>query len=157
MIQFTFDKKDIRKRISAVVLSQIKPQLIIGIISLIISIYFLLVGYWADNEALISGYSALFLSLFMFFICILTFYRYKRVIEDSFNENSDNDEVHYKIEVLSQFYVLTILTTNKVIKFSENEIRKIHIMKNYVIVKLLSGIIMVYPKNEDILKLFGKK
>lgn len=155
MINFSYNENDKKIRIKEIVLSQIKPCLIIGIGSLIFTIYFLLIGYlFDDSEALSFGYPLLFITVFMTVVSISTYYRYKKAIELNFSKTAKDNVINYTIEKNENCYKILCLENNKAVEFYRKDIRKIYFMKNLIIVKLQSKKIIDFPNKKNILDLF---
>lgn len=154
MINFSHNENDKRIRTKEIVLSQIKPCLIIGIGSLLFTIYFLLIGYLFDSEALSLGYPLLFITIFMIAVSISTYYRYKKAIELNFSKTAKDNAINYTIEKKGNCYKILCLENNKVVEFHKEDISKIYFMKNLIIVKLQSKKIIDFPNKKNILDLF---
>lgn len=154
MISFSHNENDKKVRIKEIVLSQIKPCLIIGIGSLIFTIYFLLIGYLFDSEALSFGYPLLFITVFMTVVSISTYYRYKKAIELNFSKTAKDNVINYTIEKNGNCYKILCLENNKAVEFYRKDIIKIYFMKNLIIVKLQSKKIIDFPNKKNILDLF---
>jgi|SRR5690554_1412485 len=154
MISFSYNENDIKIRIKEIVLSQIKPCLIIGIVSLPFTIYFLLIGYLIESEALLYGYSSLFITVFMIVVSILIYYRYKKAIELNFSKTAKDNVINYTIEQSGNCYKVLCLENNKAVEFHKEDISKIYFMKNLIIVKLRSKKIIDFPNKKNILDLF---
>lgn len=154
MVNFSYNKNDKKIRIKEIVLSQIKPCLIIGMGSLLFTIYFLLIGYLFDSEALSFGYPLLFITVFMIVVSISTYYRYKKAIELDFSKTAKDNIINYTIEKNGNCYKILCLENNKTVEFHKKDIRKIYFMKNLIIVKLQSKDIIDFPNKKNILDLF---
>ena len=154
MINFSHNESNKKIRIKEIVLSQIKPCLIIGISSLIFTIYFLLIGYLFNSEALIYGYSLLFITIFMIVVSISIYYRYKKTIEFTFNKLAKDNVINFTIEKSGNCYRVLCLENNKTVEFYGKDIRKIYFMKNLIIIKLKSKKIIDFPNKKNILDLF---
>lgn len=154
MISFSHNENDKKVRIKEIVLSQIKPSLIIGIGSLLFTIYFLLIGYLFDSKALSFGYPLLFITVFMIVVSISTYYRYKKAIELNFSKNAKDNIINYTIEKNGNCYKILCLENNKAVEFHKKDISKIYFMKNLIIVKLQSKNIIDFPNKKNILDLF---
>lgn len=153
MIEYSFDKTKNNLRINEIVLSQIKPCLIIALVFVPLAIYFILIGYLFDKELLINGYSSLFITIFMSIVSIVNYINIKKEINANLNI-SDKDDITYTVDKDGNKYKIECVDNKKSIEFTKQEIKKIYQTKHLIIIKLKSKKIIDLPKEKEIIELF---
>lgn len=155
MVNYSIERKHLKSRVEELTLFQSKFCLIAAAIALIPAIYFLVVGYMVDREALIFGYSFLFLIVAMCFICVVIFCQFKSMIFQSFNAVCLDGKIDYVIEKTEETFEIKCINNNKSFVFSIDDISGISFQKNIIIVKLNSQKIIDFPNVYEIRQLFS--
>ena len=153
MIEYSFNKTKNNLRINEIILSQIRPCLIIALVFVPLAIYFILIGHLFDKELLINGYSSLFITIFMSIVSIVNYINIKKAINANLNI-SDKDDITYTIDKDGNKYKIECVDIKKSIEFTKQEIKKIYQTKNLIIIKLKSKKIIDLPKEKEIIELF---
>lgn len=155
MLKYSINASDLKIRIKEIGLSQIRHFLIIGGISAIFTIYFLVVGFLFDKEMLINGFSLLFISVFMVVIAVIVYNRYKQQAIEIFKKSAVNGVVDYIVIKQNDVIQIDCVSTKRICSFNLRDIYKIYFMKNVIVVKLKSKKIVDLPNIPKIRELFN--
>lgn len=130
----------------------LKNALIISTCALLLSVYFLLVGYIDDREALRYGYEWLCIAIAVTIVAILRSYvMTKKMITEIF---VGFEVLHYSIEQIGSVCLVKNVTKNKDFSFLQNEVKKVSFLNNIIVVKLTKRRIIFFPKIDSIEMLF---
>lgn len=131
---------------------QLKKPLIVSICALLLSIYFLLVGYLYDREALRMGYEWLCLAIV---VTISASIRSSRINKKIITEMFGDFEVLYcSIEQIGFVCLVKNITKNKELSFMQSEVKKVSFLDNIIVVKLTKRRVTFFPKIDSIEMLF---
>jgi|GEM_PF-1836501 len=156
MIVFSHSKIDTKKRVMALAFSQGKVFVILAPIALALGVWYAVFGHiFSDSNALVLGYSAVALSLFMAAIFVAFVCRYKKMVEVFFKRNPSAVEQRFSIERDVNNFKMVQLDNKNTLEFQKSEITKIYYAKKYIIVKLNSVYLLDFPNNADIKNLFA--
>ena len=72
MINYSVEKENLSVRVKELALAQVKPLLILLPIALLLAVYFLIIGYLVDAEALSFAYPLIFLVVFICWMYFMT-------------------------------------------------------------------------------------
>ena len=155
MIHFSFKIDETKARTKTVTLIQSKPYLLIGGVSLVLATYFLVIGFLVDKEALVNGFSLLWLTFLMTGVCVVRYYTYRKVIQNNFKE-AENDVIEYTIDKNGETIEITGTKNRKLIEFNLNDIENIYFKKRYIVLKLKSKIFVEFPNRQNIADLLKR-
>ena len=154
MINYSVEKENLSVRVKELALAQVKPLLILLPIALLLAVYFLIIGYLVDAEALSFAYPLIFLVVFICWMYFMTLYSYRKQVYKSFDEASFDGKVNYSIEKTNEFFEVTCLNNAKKFVFSNSDISKISFQKHIIVVKMNSRKVIDFPNTAEISKLF---
>ena len=146
MINYNISKKDLKTYIKEIGFSQSKIPFILSIISVPFAIYFMVIGVLVDSEALLFGYSLVFLTVFMTIVGIVNYYKLKKDIVNIFKSE---EMIQYKLEFVEEQYTINN-TMNQQIAFKSTDIANVLCKKNTIIVKLKNRKIVFFPNIDEI-------
>lgn len=150
MNNYNLLKKDVKIYIKEVFNNWIKIPLIILLVSFPFTLYFMLIGYLVDKEALLYGYCLLTIVILMLSVIILRYYRVKKLINKYFN---DYEEINLSLDN-SEKYTIYNITTNEKIIFIKSEVKGKFKNKNSIVLFLNNNKILLLPKNNEIENIF---
>lgn len=96
MINYSFGRADIKKRAWSITIADWYISIIIAIVSLALSIYFLCVGFLSDKEALIMGFPLVFLFAFTIIMLCLAYKKFEKQINAFYDKNAINGMIDYE-------------------------------------------------------------
>jgi len=154
MIKFTFGLETRNKRFKELVWFQLKPVIVLGIISTLYTLYFMIIGFFFDSEALETGIPMCFITSILFLSIFAVTFKIRKQINEYYNKQKDKGMIELQISRNGDEFKWESLSKGSVIVFSKEDIVRRKIGKNFLIVKLKSNLIFDFPKQDDILKLF---
>ena len=153
MIKYIVTRNNIKTQARDLSIFYLRPVHVIGAISLPLSIYLLIVGYTASEpEALKMGYPALALSALSLLFFVIGYFTFRKALLASFEKNAENGKLEYEINK-NDGNVERTCASNDIFSFSIENIEKVSHTKDNIIVRLKSKELLVFPMQEDILKL----
>lgn len=150
MIKFSSKKEDINEKAIKLTLFETKTTLILLLISFVFTIYFLLVGFLSDSEALIYGYSALVIFVILLIYLVRFYFLCKKSLIQKFNQITKNDIINYSLDKNDNYFKFICYENNQTLEFKKEDVKKIKIMKNLIILKLNSNEIIMLPNQKEI-------
>lgn len=147
MINYNINKKDMKIYIREVGFSQSKIPFVLTTISIPFTVYFMIIGFLVDSEALMFGYSLLFLSIFMTSVGVVNYSKLRRDIMNLFK---DNEIIQYRFEFVQGQYTLYNVDTNEQVAYKSSDITKVVCKKNTIIVKLKDRKVVFFPNIDEI-------
>ena len=114
-------------------------------------VYFLIIGFVVDKEALSYGFGWLAVSSLIFIKGVMNGNAIKRELSTIFD---GFDEIYYSIELYYGVYCINNITKNYNGSFPSRDVKKVIVSKNIIIVNLAKNAYEFFPKRDDILKLF---
>ncbi|MBR2444280.1 MAG: hypothetical protein IKB27_02640 [Clostridia bacterium] len=147
MINYNINKKDMKIYIREVGFSQSKIPFVLATISIPFTVYFMIIGFLVDSEALMFGYSLLFLSIFMTSVGVVNYSKLRRDIMNLFK---DNEIIQYRFEFVQGQYTLYNVDTNEQVAYKSSDITKVVCKKNTIIVKLKDRKVVFFPNIDEI-------
>lgn len=163
MFTYNINQTEISHHIKETWLNEYKNDIIISLILLAFSIYFLAIGYFANtqdyqtyyifgNEELLNGYALLVGAVIFFIIPLIRFFTFKNHADSLFNKYKTQDKLQIQLSYCNNIY--NIFVGNKQIQFYNYDIKKIKFCKNTIIVKLKSKKVIIFPGWNEIASFF---
>lgn len=149
-MSFSYNKKDCIKRARAITLTQIKVNIILGSISLLLGVYFLLIGFLEDFEAMIFGVPLVLITLFMFITCFCRYNNYKKAVNLSFEKRQKDEQVTFVVETNENLLKVICKETEEVFELKKLDIKKVYYLKQFIIVKLNTNKIIDFPRLKEL-------
>lgn len=97
MAKFSYGGDSVKKRAISIVFADWLVFILIAIAALVLSIYFLCVGFLSDREALMMGFPLLFVFLFFAIAFCFAYIKCKKQIEGIYEKNSTNGILDYEL------------------------------------------------------------
>ena len=133
-----------------------KPAIILSLIALPLSVYYLVVGYVVDSEALILGYSSLVIFAESIIYITVTAIRVKSRLLKSFKESIKNGMSEFNITFVDDTYIINNISMGVETKIKKEEIKKIRKTKKIIMVKLQTNVVHLFPNKVEIREIFEK-
>ncbi len=153
MISYVKKKKDLKNNILEVVQEIAKIQFWGFIIALLLGGLFLVLGFTSSPNLLDFGLLSIIVGLFLLIFWVMKFSQVKKMLTSPFLKTGA-DELNYSLEVKNGEYIISNYTTRQLISFNQIEIKKISFCETLIIVHLTSNDKVIFPKNQDILRIF---
>lgn len=153
MINYSFGRADIKKRAWSITIVNWYIYIIIAIISLALSIYFLCVGFLSDKEALIMGFPLVFLFAFTIIMLCLAYKKLEKQINAFYDKNAINGMIDYEIMKQGDIIYIYCTQNKEVAEFLKADIKYKRSVGKFIVVKLKDKRIMCLPKMEEIILL----
>ncbi len=153
MITFSTKRADIKRRALDVTSAELLVFTIIAAIMFALSLYFLIVGFLSDKEALSYGFIMLAASIFIISLYVVFFLKFKKQAELFFDKNSIDGVIDYELEKDNDRFTLRCVQSNSFTRFSKSDITYIRPIGKTIVVKLKDRRILPFPKTDDTLAL----
>lgn len=153
MINYSFGRADIKKRAWSITIADWYISIVIAIVSLALSIYFLCVGFLSDKEALIMGFPLVFLFAFTIIMLCLAYKKSEKQINAFYDKNAINGMIDYEIMKQGDIIYIYCTQNKEVVEFSKADIKYKRSVGKFIVVKLKDKRIMCLPKMEEIILL----
>ncbi len=150
MVNFSFSKDSAKKRAISILIADWFLFLIVISISFILSLYFLCVGFLSDKEALTMGIPLLGVVLILSIAFCFEYIKRKKQIESIHEKNSPDGNLDYELTKQGDIIYMLCKQTNTVVKFSIKDLKHVHTIGYYIIVKLKDRRIICLPKMKEI-------
>lgn len=154
MITFSTKRADIKRRALDVTSAELLVFTIIAAIMFALSLYFLIVGFTCDKEALFYGFIMLAASIFIISLYVVFFMKYKKQAELFFDKNATDGVIDYELEKDNDRFTLHCVQSNSYTNFSKTDITYIRPVGKTIVVKLNDRRILPFPKTDNIHALF---
>ncbi len=148
------DREHLKIYTKEVSFSQSKIPFILSVIALPFAIYFMIIGYLVDAEALMFGYSSSFIVIFMLCVGISNYLKLKKDIANMFEKS---DVIEYEFELIQDEYILYNITTDQKIYFKSQDIAGVFYKKNTIILKLKNRKIVFFPIIDSIRNILSRQ
>lgn len=102
-----------------------KPFIIFSLITLPLSVYFLVIGYVVDPEALVLGVSTLMILSLSIIYIIITAIRVKSQLFKSFKASIKNGISEFNLTFVDDTYIINNISMGEEIKIKKQDIKKI--------------------------------
>lgn len=124
MIYYKKNKKNLTLYLNEITKLASKIPIILSAIFTPLAIFFLLVGYLNDKEALIFGYSSLMISVIAVFLILRIRFVLKRPLKKSFEDANENGDLEFTIELDADVLIVNCLNTGTISKQKKADIKK---------------------------------
>lgn len=153
MIKFRFDKSTIRKLSKESTVLLCKPFWIFAFLSAILSIFFLLVGYLDDAEALIYGYPFLIIAILLILETLVFSYRINKGNNLRYETYNKDGFIDYSVSFFKDEFEVSNLNSKSIKKFHKAEIVNVKVTKSFIFIRLTSKQKIPLLKTEETLHL----
>ena len=153
MINYSFNRKDTQKRTWSITIADWYISIIIAVVSLALSIYFLCVGFLSDKKALIMGFPLVFLFVFTIIMLCLAYKKLEKQINAFYDKNAINGMIDYEIMKKGDIIYIYCTQNKEVAEFSKADIKYKRSVGKFIVVKIKDKRIMCLPKMEEIVLL----
>ena len=157
MIKAEMKQKDLNLYLKELVWFSCKPLFIILFVCFVPIIYFLLVGYLSDREALYYGYGILCLFLLSLFIIVRCYLFYKKNLKIIFSNTNSQGNIEYLISEENDEFIFENITNKTINRLKFNNIKLIQCYKTCIIIQTNLNQIIWFPKNNELMALFNIK
>lgn len=148
--------KDLNVYLKEIVKHSCKPLFISILILIPLIIYFLLVGYLADDEALRYGYGLLAIIIMIMIYIIRVIFACKKNMKLYFKKANSNGEIEYGIYLDNNEFVIENFTNKTINRICKSEIIKIKSTKRIIFIKLVDKSSVFFPKTDELVEFFNK-
>ncbi len=155
VISYKKKKENLQNDILEVTKELLKTYVISFLVLFSIGGLFLLLGFTSSPNLLNLGFLLVILGLFAFSAWIMKKSKIKKMLAFPFEKTNQN-EIDYSLEIKNNEFIITNFSLREVISFNQEEIKKISFLENHIIVHLLSKDKIIFPKQQDILRVFQK-
>lgn len=150
MINYSFNRKDTQKRAWSITIADWYISIIIAVVSLALSIYFLCVGFLSDKKALIMGFPLVFLFVFTIIMLCLAYKKWEKQIHTFYDKNAINGMIDYEIMKQGDIIYIYCTQNKEVAEFSKADIKYKRSVGKFIVVKLKDRKILCMPKINEI-------
>jgi len=150
MINYSFNRADIKKRAWSITIADWYISIVIAVVSLALSIYFLCVGFLSDKEALTMGFPLVFLVIFTIIMLCITYKKWEKQINAFYDKNAINGIVDYEFMKQGNIFYMKCIQNNEVAEFFKTDIKFNRVVGKYIVLKLKDRKILCMPKTNEI-------
>ena len=149
-MNFIWDKETYKKLAREYFWLISKPFLIVAIIFFVFSLFFLLVGYLDDKEALYFGYPLLFLGILLLIRLVVVHAKISKQNKAIFERNHKDGIVEYSFECKDEnTFEFRNMNSGSVVNIRKADIVKCKVTKTFMFLELYTQENVVLQKNED--------
>lgn len=154
MIYFKKNIKDLKMYLHELVWFSCKSVIIIDVICIPLILYFFLVGFLADKEALSYAYGilALFILFLIYIIRIILLYR--KNLKMFFSIVNVDGDVESSIYLDNDDLVMENISGKTINRIKLSEIKSLTTTKNLIIAKTSLGQLLFFPKSKELVEFF---
>lgn len=153
MVEYTITKKTRKQQINTWFFKAVAGLLVILAISLLISVYFLVIGYVDDANARGYGYGLLACVVFSTALIMLRYYFLIRKAMSNFDAVSKDGQIVMRFENKESQYVLSNLTTGNSFTYEKSSIGKVKYFKNMIVLYINGGRTEFLPNTDEVRKI----
>lgn len=150
MVKFSYGGDSVKKRAISIVFADWLVFILIALAALVLSIYFLCVGFLSDREALVMGFPLLFIFLFFAIAFCLAYIKCKKQIESFCAKNSSNGILDYELTKQGDAICIFCTQTGTTVGFSTVDVKYARTIGSFIIVKLNDKRIICFPNTKEI-------
>lgn len=150
MINYSFNRTDTQKRAWCITIADWYMFIIIAIVSVALSIYFLCVGFLSDKEALTMGFPLVCLAIFTIIVLCFAYKKCENQISDFYDKNAINGVVDYEFVKQENVFYIKCMQNNEIVEFLKTDIKYKRVVGKYIVLKLKDKRIMCMPKINEI-------
>lgn len=150
MINYSFNRTDTQKRAWCITIADWYIPIIIAVVSLALSIYFLCVGFLSDKEALIMGFPLVFLVIFTIIVLCFAYKKCENQISAFYDKNAINGVVDYEFMKQENVFYIKCMQNNEIVEFLKTDIKYKRVVGKYIVLKLQDRKILCMPKTNEI-------
>ena len=154
MIKFKKQISDFNIYLKEMIWVLCKPLIIIEFIFLPFIIYFFLVGFLDDKEALIYGGCMLGIFAVLMLKILKTLILCKKNLKIYFNQTNSRGEIDFNIYLEDKEYVIENVTTQTSSRIKIDEIKVLTKSKNCIFLKTENNKLLFFPKTSSLVSLF---
>ena len=154
MVYFSKKNKDLKNYRNDVFWFLCKPLFITEIVCIPFIVYFLIVGFLSDEEALIYAFYILALFAIIFLIIIAQLFSTNKILISSFNEINQDGNIDFSIEFNDDEYLIENITLKTRNRLKKKDIKKLHFSKKTIIIKTELNQLLFFPKTKELEELF---
>ena len=136
------------------VLFVLKPLIIVGVICIPLTVFFLIVEYLPNKEPLGYGYGLLLVLLAVVLIVVRVFFSYKKTLKLFFRDADTDGNVELTICIDNDEYVIENVSSKTVNRIKKSDVKKVKALKKCVFIKMVGNRFVFFPKTDEILNLF---
>lgn len=150
MIKYSTHKSDINRRALDATFAELLVPTIIAIIMFPMSIYFLIIGFLFDKEALSYGIIMLACFIFSSVMFVLFFQKYREQAKQIFDKNAIDGVIDYELERVNDTFYISSVQCYLSATFSRADISYIRTIGKTIVVRLKDRRVLTFPKTDDI-------
>lgn len=150
MIKYATQKSDLNRRALDVTFANLLVPTIVAIIMFPLSIYFLVIGFLFDKDALSYGIIMLAYFIFSSVMFVLFFQKYRDQIKRLFDDNAIDGVIEYELEMLNDTFYISSVQCNLSSSFSRTDISYIRTIGKTIVVRLKDRRVLQFPRNDEI-------
>ena len=133
-----------------------KPAIIISLIAFPMSVYFLVIGFVVDSEALVLGFSSLGIVAVSIINIIANATILKSRLSKLFKEIMKNGISESNITFVDDTYIINNINTGVETRIKKEEIKKIGKTKKIIMVITQTNAVLLLPNKVEIQEMFAK-
>lgn len=150
MIKYATQKSDLNRRALDVTFANLLVPTIVAIIMFPLSIYFLVIGFLFDKDALSYGIIMLVYFIFSSVMFVLFFQKHREQIKRLFDDNAIDGVIEYELEMLNDTFYISSVQCNLSSSFSRTDISYIRTIGKTIVVRLKDRRVLQFPRNDEI-------
>lgn len=154
MIYYKKNIKDLKMYLHEIVWFSCKPLIIIDVVCIPFILYFFLVGFLADKEALTYAFGILIIFIFVLLIIIRMILFYRKNLKMLFSIANVDGDVESSIYLDNDDLVMENISRKTINRIRLSEIKSLTITKNLIIAKTSLGQALLFPKSKELVEFF---
>lgn len=151
MINFKMNIKDSNKYLYNLIWLFCKTYIVIAIVLFLLSVFFILVGFLDDKEALMYGIGLIMIDIILVLIVIRVALYCKNNLAYMFKFVNNNGELEYTLNKDDSQYVLENLTRKTIVRINFDNIKTIVKTKRLILIKVKIGNAIFLPNTDELI------
>ena len=153
MISIRENIKDVNAYAWEAVWFVLKPLIIIGIICVPLTIFFLSIENLPSKGPLGYGYMLLVVVVVVILLVARMYFYYKKTLKLFFRDADMNGDIELTILFDNEEYVIENLANKTVSRLKKADIKKMKVLKKCVFIKTMANQVIFFPKTDDLIRL----
>ena len=155
MIDYFYDKKDMRKRMWNLYKVLMGQWLVLGVIDLILLLYITPAAVFGkERDAIVNGVALLVFLVFLLLLSVKIFYPFYIKIRSTFKRYAKDGLLHYSFFIRDSKYVIKCIESEIEFEFAKEDIKKISRKNGLMVIVINPNYVADLPDREDIYNLF---
>ena len=150
MVEYSINKDEEKNIIRSLFMFMNFFQILISAFCFPLTIFFLMVGFLSDKEALRFAYPLLIIEVIMICIMIIRYFRIKNVISFKNKKYYKNGELKFLLKRENDLFINECISNRVVRSFLKEDIKKIREYKKVIIIMTTSNAVYVFPNSNQV-------